>query len=538
MTYLAHIATGIVLFFSSLWGSVFGFHTSVPLPAQNAVTATTTAQASDNQALISKWEWIPASRLPTEATTAGGSVSFWNDNGVVSTALGEPLEPTADFATFQAFCGVSTIYNSCSFAKDKDHVYVANGLKVLAGADPATIAAVFYPQHPVDIIYLKDASHVWRYETQGIATLVSGADPATFTVLRYAALGFLAKDKSHVYLDTSPIPDASPSTIAPISIPWGDDTLAPYLKDANHVWWMLGRAPLVMSTADPATFKFLGLIGDEQTDIFLSKDKDHVYSDTDILPGLDASSFIMLAQSSGFDDYEKDQHHVYAGLKIIPGADPTTFTVLGYGYGNDKNAVYYYLKVIPGADPATFVLFDFNFAKDKNRLYQQGVAVSEASLDVATFSLILGIPAGEESCFAKDKNYVYSYCNERRSMNVLPGADPTTFTYLDRSFQKDKNHVYYYLNNASAIHVIPDADPATFHVFEEVDSDSVFATGYEKDKNAVYHWEDKILGADPATFSVSDTFCVTSTYDNGTPASEEHYGQDKNHQYCAGKIVQ
>ena len=72
----------------------------------------------------------------------------------------------------------------------------------------------------------------------------------------------------------------------------------------------------------------------------------------------------------------------------------------------------------------------------------------------------------------------------------LEGVNMASFQTLNDShaeYAKDKNSVFFYKKK------VVGADPATFQMlnFE-----------YNKDKNAVYHFETKMLGVNPATFKI------------------------------------
>ena len=88
----------------------------------------------------------------------------------------------------------------------------------------------------------------------------------------------------------------------------------------------------------------------------------------------------------------------------------------------------------------------------------------------------------------------------------VAGADPNTFTAINKVYGKDKNAVYYCEN------VLKDADPATFEIVHD---------NYVKDKNHVYIYDSTIDEADSKTF---------------VHVEKEVY-KDKNHVYVGGSTM-
>jgi hypothetical protein len=152
----------------------------------------------------------------------------------------------------------------------------------------------------------------------------------------------------------------------------------------------------------------------------------------------------------------------------------------------------------------------YEYAKDSQRVYYDCNVIPDA--DPNTFTLI-----GDSSEYAKDATHVYS-----QGM-LIQGADASTFSIsADGSVTKDKNHVYI------AGRILQGADPQTYKM--------IGGQGYGEDKNAVYYIPQGIAisGADPGTFVVAwvpggpPPSCGTNcTYD----------AKDKNYLYRDGSIV-
>lgn len=111
-----------------------------------------------------------------------------------------------------------------------------------------------------------------------------------------------------------------------------------------------------------------------------------------------------------------------------------------------------------------------------------------ANADVATFRVLAGpdpylgsIPCVHDSGYAVDGFHVYWHGE------IISGADPQTFSYLQFDYSRDVTHVYYRTATVSG------ADPRTFTSID---------WQYFKDSAHVYVRGMPIRNADPATFSL------------------------------------
>lgn len=169
----------------------------------------------------------------------------------------------------------------------------------------------------------------------------------------------------------------------------------------------------------------------------------------------------------------------FGSFQTAEGLDAVSFEALSEEYTRDKDRVYF--KVIsqgiflvitlPEADPATFEPLDFNLARDKNHVWIANRIQKGA--DPATLVLVDG------GRVFKDKDSVhYAY-------DVIPNADPASFTHLASGYYRDKNRIYWCTDP------IPDADLATFEVLG--------GSFVARDKNRAYRSGRVLPGVDAAT---------------------------------------
>lgn len=132
--------------------------------------------------------------------------------------------------------------------------------------------------------------------------------------------------------------------------------------------------------------------------------------------------------------------------RTLKGADSKTFQTNGNYYGIDKNHVYYWGEIQP-IKRENVRYFDNGYVIDDTSVYNDGEKIN--TVDVATFQPL------DSSNFTKDKNHVYWV------MQIVPGANPETFTSLDFNVGKDDQHVF------EKTSIVPIADPDTIKKFNE-----------------------------------------------------------------------
>jgi hypothetical protein len=214
--------------------------------------------------------------------------------------------------------------------------------------------------------------------TQGVGlpipVAILNVDATTFIPGISTDLKWVAKDKSHVYINGVLSPEIDTKTLTTVSnspqfFPNSDSLF----KDKNHVYEMVPTQTnpkgYDMTLYDPKTFS------------------------------------VIFSDNVGFQNYTymKDKNGVYFGNRKIIGADPNTFSVFTtpklvsgsggyvlYSYAKDNHSVYYSTEettgVVPNADPQTFEPIDtfggrytFRCGKDRNAIYSGTTTVSNVS---------------------------------------------------------------------------------------------------------------------------------------------------------------
>ncbi|MCW2734508.1 MAG: hypothetical protein JWR13_5324 [Mycobacterium sp.] len=223
----------------------------------------------------------------------------------------------------------------------------------------------------------------------GRATQIDGADAASFDALDRT----FAKDRSTVYVDGRPLPDADPASFVLLDRPG-------FAKDGEHVY----QRDTVLSD-DPAHFELLG--GN------LAKDARAVYwSDGRVLSD-DPAHFTILSDSDYYL-FTRDGRTVHVNGNPIVGADPATFRVLRGGYAQDVGGIFYFTVRIADADAQSFEVLDGSFAHDSRHAYRMGKPIPDA--DGATFRVL-------NANFECTADRTHAYYRDK----VIVGADPRSF---------------------------------------------------------------------------------------------------------------
>jgi hypothetical protein len=180
------------------------------------------------------------------------------------------------------------------------------------------------------------------------------------------------------------------------------------------------------------------------------------------LPAAPADTSEMIV-NNGIEAYWRDKNQVYYNGKPLPGADPASFTLITGLYGKDASRVYYSDQVLTDASPSTFRFLGEGIATDGKALYIYHMR-SQTPVDVASFTEV----DGEYERFYRDKNGVYMlFLKQDDPLVQAVGADPATFTTLERSYAKDKDHVYFfgnYQDKGQRFVLLEGANPATFTI--------------------------------------------------------------------------
>ncbi|MBC7836509.1 DKNYY domain-containing protein [Acetobacteraceae bacterium] len=355
----------------------------------------------------------------------------------------------------------------------------------------------------------------------------------------------LAGSTSAYYFSKNSPPSILETSRASSTVPWIP------LSQTNSIFFEKERKVYVLVeqtweeeivNADPLTFVVPDEnIGGRRLAYMYAKDKNNVYyrsiisGEVRVIPEADLISFQAVA---GQDDFTaQDKNHRYLADWIIcedvtkktcefwdgpgiqnghwfPGVSTTTSQITdrkpilnergepnGW-YSTDGRYIYVDETVVVGADLNTFVgIGGFRFARDKNYLYYYGkIYNGNIIADPGTFTHIGGV-------FYKDSENVYVFSVDYAQ---AISADVKTFKSLnDEYYGKDSTRVFF------GIDTLEGADPKSFVVLND---------RYGKDTSHVYCMENIVEGADVATFVISPTSLWT--------------GQDKNHKYLQGEIVE
>lgn len=223
----------------------------------------------------------------------------------------------------------------------------------------------------------------------GKAAQIDGADAASFDSLDRT----FAKDRSTVYVDGRPLPEAKPESFVLL-----DRT--DFAKDEDRVY----QRDTVVSD-DPAHFELL--------DGNLTKDGKAVYWSDGRVLSHDPEHFSILSDSDYYL-FTRDGRTVHVNGNPVIGADPATFEVLRGGYGRDDRDVFYFTDRIVDADDTSFEVLDGSFARDLRHGYWMGIPIPGA--DGPTFHVV----NANFEC-AADRTRVYY------RGNVIDDADPRSF---------------------------------------------------------------------------------------------------------------
>lgn len=154
-----------------------------------------------------------------------------------------------------------------------------------------------------------------------------------------------------------------------------------------------------------------------------------------------------------------------------------TYTTFDEGRG-------FHTTVVQYADPETFRDIGDKYAVDNAHAYHEGVVINGAN--PASFSII------KKWGWSRDSKNIYA------SRRRIETCDVDTFTFLTNDWQVDRRCVYWLGE------LLPLADPVTF---------SVINVWYGKDQEHAYYGRKPIDGADPKTFELAPGPCVVCARD-------------------------
>ena len=302
---------------------------------------------------------------------------------------------------------------------------------------------------------------------------IENVDLSTFEIINET----LSKDKNNVYKWSSILTSdqtGDPLDIKTFSIIKSPNGEINYVKDKNGIYDIsMLFAEKLEGIKDENTFRVLG-------DVY-TEDKYNIYYYDVKIKNVDKSSFKSLGNG-----YGRDKNNIFYNEKRMKVSDISSFEVMNSNYSKDKNTVFYNGDIIKNADSSSFKIIDGNYSKDKNSVYYNGEKFQGA--DPETFEVDVF------SYFEKDKNNIF-YNGEKLKV------DAGTFYIFkeNENFGKDSKNVYYVdiLSNNEKIEVIEGADVSSFEVLNK---------NYAKDKTNIYYSGSKLKNADVKTFKIISDF--------------------------------
>lgn len=205
-----------------------------------------------------------------------------------------------------------------------------------------------------------------------------------------------------------------------------------------------------------------------------------------LTPGLGTSFDAIISDSQRVWYLNTHPSHLLLTLELGPGSDKDV-TVMSSSNFFYKNS--YYSNWVNGAtllfsvdDFSTFQILNNNWARTSDSIYSLS-AGGKILVDIKSFQLI-----GTD--YLKDTNSVFA----AGSLNPIVGADSSTFKSVTDGttptyYGKDKSYVYY--SNEKVV----GADPETFT--------RIFGSVYFKDKSSIYVYRQNLQGVDMASFVVT-----------------------------------
>ncbi len=159
----------------------------------------------------------------------------------------------------------------------------------------------------------------------------------------------------------------------------------------------------------------------------------------------------------------RDENGIYYNGKRIKNCDANSFELINNLYARDNRHVYFTDRVLDGAEPASFHLLSEGIGTDGKAIYVS-VKRSATMADLDSLTMM----DGQHGYFYRDRNNVYLvFMMQDEPFVKADGADPDTFTILERSHARDKNHVYFfgsYQGKGQRFVKLEGADPNTFTI--------------------------------------------------------------------------
>ena len=306
-------------------------------------------------------------------------------------------------------------------------------------------------------------------------------------------------------------------------------------KDKNNVYYDTE----ILKDVSPNGFKILNMMP------LIMKDNKNVYyldmnEDDKVTPiilnfkDMDIATFEAVENIYYSNLYYKDKNNIYSILKDfnekirlekLNGANPKTFEIFD-NYAKDDKNVYIYGNKLDGIEAKTFEALSDEIVKDKNGLYFLEADIENESFEIKVQKLKLdgidlrsfGSVDGSDYYY-KDKNSIYYKKND--SLSKIKNADVKTFETLSEYpgyYAKDKNNVYFKGINLEKI------DSKSFEIMQN---------NFVKDKNGVYIIEENENDKNIKIISINEKIDFESfeKAEEGYNIDDGNYYKDKNNIY-------
>jgi len=198
------------------------------------------------------------------------------------------------------------------------------------------------------------------------------------------------------------------------------------------------------------------------------------------VPAADPTTFVQLSADPAFG---RDTRHAFYEAQIIAGANPASFRQLGDSlYSTDDESVFFKAQRIPAADLASFRALADDYAVDAHNTYLRGEVVA------GVHGMLTEIRSG--GYLRDEANQIFyrgCYACPISRIDVCDGATFDAGMFLREPEAWDSLCVY------ADTKRLPLTDRASFRYLGD---------HWSKDKGGVYHFNQRIDAADPATFGL------------------------------------
>lgn len=208
--------------------------------------------------------------------------------------------------------------------------------------------------------------------------------------------------------------------------------------------------------------------------------------------------------------YWKNSKTVAYGKKHLTDLDVNSFVVIDANFGKDHQFVYYQDQLIEGADTESFIVLDSDYSRDKNQLFYQQNKVTDLTQNNTVEKPYRDYYGGEL--------LKRTYSDELEIYHQLPYAKVGTDVFYQDELIKQIDS-----QTLNPVRV--------FRKNYRENSSYTFSKYYIRDERNIYYQAEKVEGADPNSFIVTNEPDENSRFRNATN------GQDKFSCYEETKAV-